>query len=176
MTPRSFFLIFIKILGIYLILSSITVLPQFFSTFYYLSLDGSSYAIINIVLTIGAMLLTVLLYFLILYYCVFRTDVIVDKLRLDKGFTEGKFDLNISHSKVLNIAIIVIGGIMIVGSLPDFSRQIYIYVQQRGLHIKEVPVISWLIFYFIKIIIGYLLIANNKQIVNFIERRSSDKE
>ena len=39
--------------------------------------------------------------------CLFRPDIIIDKLALDKGFTEERFEINIHRSTVLTLAVIL---------------------------------------------------------------------
>ncbi len=170
MTPRSFFSVFIKILGIYLILSSITVIPQFISTFFLVTSNAGE-NLVNVILTILLLLLTLFVFFLILRYCIFRTDIIIDKLRLDQGFPEEKFELNMHRSTILSIAIIVIGGIMFIDALPGLCQQIFTYTQQRNIRFLEYPNTGWIIFYFIKTLAGYLLMTNSRQVVNLIERQ-----
>ncbi len=130
MTPRSFFTILIKILGIYLILDSITVIPQFISSLFSIGL-GFDKSIETIALYSFLLILTVGIYYIILKYCVFKTDRIIDQLKLDKGFVEETFELNIHRSTVLSIAVIVIGGLIFVDSLPTFCKEVFDFIGQK---------------------------------------------
>ncbi|MCJ0743905.1 hypothetical protein [Pedobacter montanisoli] len=170
MTIRTFWTIFIKILGIWLILGSITVIPQFLSVFYYTYSNNNT--IQDIALTIVLLLLTISVYILILRLLVFKTDWIIDKLRLDKGFNEEEINLNIQLQTILRIAIIVIGGIMCIDSLPQLCQQIFVFFQQKNVF-GESPSSGWIIFHFIKGLIGYLLMTNSRSIVAFIDKQST---
>lgn len=136
--------------------------------------DGS----FAIALTLGLLILTFLIYFFILRLFVFKTSWLIDKLHLDKGFTEEKFELNMHRSTILNIAIIIIGGLIFVDALPLFCNQLFTYFQQKsnsGLFGSN-PTSAWIIFYFIKGIIGYLMMTNSNYITNFIEHKRRNKK
>jgi hypothetical protein len=171
MTPRSFFSILIKIIGIYLVIEAMAFLPQLISTTYQygrMMNDSSQQDIL------GAgffLLLAVGTYLIILRYCLFKTDWLVEKLHLDRGFSEEKFELNIHRSTILKIAIFVIGGVMIIDSLPLLCKQVYSYVQMVRIDpsFKETQSSGWMIYYFVKFSVGFCLISANRPIVNFIE-------
>lgn len=169
MTIRTFWTIFIKILGIWLLLSSLTVVPQFLSTLYYVDPNEAAQ---NIALTIALILLTIGFYVLVLLLFVFKTAWLIDKLHLDKGFEEEKIDLNIQLSTVLTVAIIVFGGIMFIDSLPQLCRQTFAFFQQKSIFRKN-PTSGWIIFYLVKTILSYLLMTNSKQVVAFINKRTA---
>src|SRR3569623_1657799 len=101
MTPRSLFAIIIKIIGIYLLLGAIVSIPQMIITVY--SLRGQvSYTDTKEMFGIAFFLIvTAVIYILIMRYCLFRTDWLIDKLNLAKGFTEEKLELNIHRSTIL---------------------------------------------------------------------------
>lgn len=173
MTPKSFFTVLIKIIGIYMVLSSITVLPSFFSTLFMFYDSSGQENTLVIIMSVAMLFLVLGLFYIILRYCLFKTDWIVDKLSLDKHFTEEKFDLNIHRSTVLAIAVIVIGGLMVVDALPAFCRQVYSYIGQKRIsgHFGENPTTGWIIFEGAKVFIGYFLMTNSRLAVNFIERQ-----
>ena len=173
MTPRSFFTLLIKILGIYLVLDSITVVPQFASTLFMFTDNNGNDNTTTIVLTLFMLFLILGLFFIILKYCLFKTDWIIDKLSLDKDFTEEKSELNIHRSTILSIATIVIGGLMFVDGLPSFCRSVYPYFGEKQSFGRygENPTTGWMIFYSVKTFIGYFFMVNHRLIVNLIERQ-----
>ena len=97
------------------------------------------------------------------------------KLRLERGFEDEKIDLNISLSNILPIAIVVMGGIMVIDSLPQLSKQIFYFYQQKVILVEN-PTIDWIILYFGETILGFLLITNSKPITRFINKRASSNE
>jgi hypothetical protein len=153
MTPRSLFAIIIKVIAIYLIVASLLFIPQLLSTSIMMfqpgltspsagEFTGSAFIII---LIIG-------FYIFFLRLCLFKTEWIIDKLRLSEGFTEEKFELNIHRSTLLKIAVIVTGAIIVVDSLPLFCKELFYYIQmnKRGGYISQTPTTGWAVYYFVK--------------------------
>jgi hypothetical protein len=120
------------------------------------------------------LLLTIGIYIFILRLFVFKTDWIIEKLKLDIGFQEEKLELNIPFRTVLTIAIIVIGGLIFIDGLPQFCRVLFNFVQQKSLF-RESSISGWLVFYFIKTLIGYLLMTNTKIIIDFINKQKDEQ-
>lgn len=169
MKVKTFWSIVLKILGIYIVLGSISIFPQFFSSVYYIFQNDSSNDTIEI-LFFSFMILG--LYVFILWLFVYQTSWLIDKLKLEKGFEEEQINLNIKESTILNIAIIIIGGLMLVESLPIFCKSIFQFFQQKSLF-KDYPDTGWIIAYFLKAIIGYLLMTNSKYFVCKIQKQNS---
>ncbi len=177
MTSRTFFILLIKLIGIYIVLSSIAVFPQFVFSLFELSYTGDNNNAGMIIWSLFVLFLTLGIYFILVKYCIYRTDWIINKFSLDKHFPEEKIELNIHRSTVLSISIIVIGGIMFVNGIPSFWNEVYDYFlkNQSVRMFDEKPTTRWMFFYFIKILIGYLLMTNQRLIVNWIERQRKGK-
>jgi hypothetical protein len=171
MTIRTFWTIAIKFLGLWLVFDFFSVAMQFISSL--ISIKGDT-RIEETAMTIFLLLLTVGIYVFILRLFVFKTSWLIDKLHLDKGFFEEKIDLNISSKTILSIATIVIGGILIVESLPNFCKQVFVFFQQKNIF-RENPTSGWIIFHFVKIIIGYILLTNSKFIAGFIDKKAKNE-
>ena len=169
MTIKTFWTIFIKILGIWLVLDSVTVIPQFFSTLFFVDPNDTTQ---SFALTAALLLLTIGIYIFILRLFVFKTAWLIDKLHLDKGFDEERIDLNIQISTVLNISTIVIGGLMFVDSLPQLCKQTFVFFQQKSIF-REDPTSGWIIFHLVKTVLGYLLMTKSKQVVAFIDKQAT---
>jgi len=171
MTIKTFWTIIIKILGIWLVLDSITVIPQFLSALPFFGSNNDD-NIFGVGVVVGLLLLTIAIYVFILRLFVFKTAWLIDKLHLDKGFDEEKIDLNVQLSTVLTVATIVIGGLMFVDSLPQLCKQTFVFFQQKNMF-RESPTSGWIIFHLVKTILGYLLMTNSKQVVAFIDKQTS---
>ena|ERR1700678_3294737 len=127
MTPRSLFNIILKILGVFFIQDFLASIPQVLSVFLlFVTPDGRQEAIWTLVST----LLILSAYGIVCYYLIFRTDVIIDKLRLENGFNQEAFQLNIHRSTTLCISIIVIGGLIVANEIPNLCRLLFSYYQQ----------------------------------------------
>ena len=172
MTIRTFWTIFIKILGIWLVLDCVTVIPQFISTLFNTDSNDTGQ---DFALSIVLLLLTIGSYLFILRLFVFKTAWLIDKLHLNKGFDEEKIDLNIQLSSILTVTTIVIGGLMFVDSLPQLCKQTFVFFQQKN-RFSESPTSGWIIFHLAKTILGYLLMTNSKQVVSFIDKQTDHNE
>jgi len=173
MTPRSLFAIIIKIIGIYLLIGAIVTIPQMITTI--LSFRGQvSYASSGDLFALAFfILITAGIYITIMRYCLFKTDWLIGKLHLDKGFDEEKLEINIHRSTVLKIAVIVIGAVLVIDSLPALCKEVFVYSQMsapdRGF--KENPSSKYLIMDIAKLFIGIFLMTSSRLVVNFIERK-----
>lgn len=136
-----------------------------------LSLGSLDNNIWNIIVAIFSIVLTILVYLFILWLFVFKTSWLIDKLHLEKGFEEEEIAINMSLSNILSIAIIVIGGLMLIKSLPLLCKQIFTFSQQKYLW-RESPTTGWIILYFLQAILGYILITKSKLITTFINKKT----
>jgi hypothetical protein len=111
------------------------------------------------------------IFVLILWLLVFKTNWVIEKLKLTKGFSEERLELTMEWSTVLTIATIVIGGVIFIDSLPLIFKQTLSFVQ-LGKPFRNSPEAIWIIYYLIKTVLGYLLMTNSKFVVNFIGRQN----
>lgn len=174
MKIHTFWNIILKMLGIYLILSSLSVLGQTFSSFSYFSLIAYDEGVMKYILIAGV-LLTAIAYFLIIKFVIFNSNWIIKALRLEKGFKEDKIDLSISMNTVLSVAIIVFSGFMFVKALPEFIKNIIFMIQSEAAKLPFTD-FKFIILYGIQLFLAYLLIANHKAVVRFIIKSASTEE
>ena len=169
MKVSTFWLILLKIIGFFLLLQGVNVMLYSFTTISFINpWENGTNEIVWVTLSI---ILTIVVYLSILWLFVFKTSWLIDKLRLDKGFEEEKIEINTQLSNILSIAIIVIGGIMLIESLPQLCKQIFTFFQTKII-LRESPTTGWMILYFVEAILGYLLMTNAKQITIFINKHA----
>jgi len=118
----------------------------------------------------------VILYILTFYCCLFKSQWVIDRLKLDKEHTEHSFELNISHTIILKIAVIAIGGALILITIPDLIKEIFSYfweqtTTRKFIHNRN---ITFMITDTIKIIIGVFMVAWSKTVVNFIAKSKKE--
>ena len=175
MTPRSLFVIIIKVIAIYLIIDSLSFIPQLLSSLFFVFQSSHYPGGSTDSVAAPLLLLIVIIGFYVFFFrlCLFKTDWIIDKLRLDKGFSEEKFEINIHRSTVLKIAVIVIGAVMVIDSLPLLCKQTISYLQMSHTYMRftDNRESGWMIYYFLKFFIGFSLMSANRPIVNYIERK-----
>lgn len=180
MTPKSLFNIVLKIFGLFFLREIIFIIPQLISSIPFFTPQDNfgsqpfrSVDILPFILTIFAFLF----YVFIIYQLLFNTNKIIDKLKLDKGFNQQEFSINISVSLTLTISLIVIGGVIQINEIPNFFRYIFSYFQEKNLtRGMTKPNISYLITSGVKIILGLLILGERKRIVEFVVKRQDEGE
>lgn len=167
MTVRMLFSIILKVLGVFFIKHIIDLIPQFISiTSLYTDRelgDTRLFLYVSLFLILAA-------YVLAVYMLIFQTNGIIDRLKLDKGFDSETIQLNAHRSTILRIAVIVIGGLVLVDEIPNFCSNIYYYFEQRKLTHGQARIsLVGILVPGLKILIGFLLIGESRRIVNLIE-------
>lgn len=170
MEIKTFWRIVIKGIGLWLLINCVYVIPQFAATF---SFNDGTLNWANLIsvwfITFG----TLIVYLLVIGFFLFKTEFIVNILKLDKNFTQEKIDINIPYNAVLSIVVIVIGALVFVEAIPKLCSTIYEFLRQKELF-KDYMGTSWIIFYFLKTIFGYLIMTNSKMIVKFIDNKKAN--
>ncbi|GHT31762.1 hypothetical protein FACS189434_02100 [Bacteroidia bacterium] len=159
MNIRTFWITALKVLGIYFCYIELTLLSTI-----------SSFILIDIWLGIAILLFWIILGILNIYFLLFKTPLVVDKLQLDKGYTEEKIELKGKKSAVLSIAVIVFGGLILIDAIPAIINQISLFLRSKQMFVEYTGV-GWLAYHFAKLIIGYLLLTKSNSVVKFILKK-----
>lgn len=165
MTPKTLFNIILKIIGIFFIGDTIIALPQLITSLgYFISGDfDKGFALLPVALwTLCAVII-------VPYYLIFRSNFLIEKLKLDKGIEEDTIQLNIHYSTVLSISIIVLGGLILKDEIPYFLKQFFAFFQIRVSSdgfVDSDP--YYILLPGIKIILGYALLSNHSRIAGWI--------
>jgi len=167
MSIRTLWIILIKILGLFLISGALIFVQQ---SIYFLYYSLKSADLVELLPIVALNLILFLIYFLVVRLCIYKTYWIIDKLKLDKGFETENIELNFDSTKIISIAIIVIGGLLFIDNIPVLFREIMVFSQDKNLF-KDYPKSGWIIFSFCKTIIGYLLMTNSFRIAKLIEKQ-----
>ena len=168
MTPRSLWTILIKVFGLLVLADSLTLFPNMVNMAYSVStfsgeVDYTAYS--SVIVGVGIYVATI-------WLALFKSDIIIDKLSLDKHFKEEKLDINLKASTVIQIALILFGGLMVLDSLPSFFRHGFEVYQQKMVF-RQSPTFEWLLYHFVAIVLGYLLITNSGRLTNWINEKGN---
>jgi hypothetical protein len=182
MTPRSFWTIIVKIFGLYLVLLLIGTIWQTINIIIvYSSFSSTNYnqfrssGVKDITLTFNILL--VIVYVFLLYCCLFKTYWIVDKLKLDEGFGDEKFDFNFDATVILKTALIIIAGLLLIESVTDLIRQIVTYLKspiENSYVVRQNRNESIIIVDVVKITIAIFMLTCSRMILNFIALKSKN--
>ncbi|MDD4971811.1 MAG: hypothetical protein PHT07_20485 [Paludibacter sp.] len=173
MTKKDFFRIIIKLFGLYWLISSLFSTGQF----YYLSFIPG--------FTLPAVLMTILIFlvFLILFYIlIFKTDLVIEWLNLGKGFDNDSIEFqNFNLDNILKLGVVIIGGTMILDNIAVFLNQSYLAFKVHTSAVADLIGLNGYSTYHwavsgTKILLGYLLLTNYPSISAFLLKITQKKE
>lgn len=147
MSIRTFWNIIIKILGLFLISGALVLVPQSISYSYYAFKSGD---LIDVLSLAALNLILLSIYFVIIRLCIYKTNWITDKLKLDKGFETENIELNFDSTKIISIALIVIGGLLFIDNISVLLREIMVFSQNK-VYSKTIRNLVGLFFIFVKL-------------------------
>ena len=167
MTPRSLFNIILKVIGIFFIRNILITTSNIIPAVVEVNKEEfRDFGILNLVI----LLLEFSVYLLLTYILLFKTNRVIDKLKLDQGFQQETFNLAIDRSTILRITIIVLGGLIIVESIPALIQEIIYFIEMKKSEVPNAKNYA-VILQAVKLIIGIFLIAYQRFIVNVIDHK-----
>lgn len=174
MGSRSLFNLVLKVIGIFFIRDILEAFSHTLSAIVYFPQYGSGQeALVNLAATLPALIL----YILITWLFLFKTEGIINFLRLDKNVGEQQVPLTIERSSILKAAVVIAGFWILVNEVPEFFRHAIYYFQERKLYVRMTrPDISYPIMSAIKILIALILIVFNKLVVKLIDWGSRSRK
>ena len=118
--------------------------------------------------TISYVSISILIFLLVLYFFVLRTNVIISLMKIDNESLLFE-KTNINKSSILSIGIILIGVFLIVNSIAN------IIIEATDLLLSTMingnGYFNWYVFVYL--IVGSILVAKNKKIVQIINQKES---
>jgi len=178
MTPKSFWIIIVRLLGLWLLIELLTVVQNLVDVIYFFNTSGaeatSSHEIILQIIMYGINAVLILLLF---YFLVFRTVFVVRILKLDSALQEVAFPVNLNYYSLIYISIFITAGLMIVNDIPVLCTSIVgNYRVKQVVTGADVNDIRNLVTSSVRIIIGLLLVFCNKAIAKYIDNETTTKE
>ncbi len=177
MTKRDFFILLIKIFGLYSIISALfSRLPN---TILLLikSMKSNQYLLIVPVVLINLFLILGLSYLLLI-----KAEKISDFLQLEKGFDEDKIDFSgLKSIDVIKFTVLIIGGLLLINNIPSFlihSLNAFKAAVPKGFdqaydnqNLNNSIFNTSYLINGLNLVVGYVLIVNFKKIANFLNRK-----
>jgi len=176
MTPRTIFTLILKIIGLYVAFNLFVFIPQLFSQIPYLWMNPIDTS--EVIMIILGLIAIILVYFLLMRLFLFKTNWIIDKLSLDKHFDQDIINIKLDSAAVIQIAIIVLGGLYFADAFPSLFREIVTFLQQKEMDITLARSygLGYMVFDACKLTLGYLLITNSKWLTLWIEEKNKSKD
>lgn len=159
MEIKTFFNVMLKLFGIYYIIQGIMTLPQFIALITMFSIGAP-----NFLPMLGTLFVSTAFYIFIGVFLILKTGKITGWVIADQEET-----VDIHLSTIMSIALIVLGGFMIVNEVPDLIIKLTNKYTKPEANLEDVSLFAAIL----KIGIGYLLVAYNNKIVRWIENRSN---
>ncbi|MGN6180117.1 MAG: hypothetical protein ACTHNW_13095 [Mucilaginibacter sp.] len=177
MSPLSFWTILIKVLGIYVLLQGLLQIPAFINMTQAIYYEGFQPYTKTNYFAWAYLLFLLGIFWLIIWACLFRTDWLINKLKLNAGVTEERLAFNMHRSDILKIVIMLIGGLTLVDALPAACQELFLCIQRIKEYngFKKDPTSTYLLFHLLKIGIGIFMVTSNQLIVNYIERKEGNQ-
>jgi hypothetical protein len=171
MTIRNFWRIFLKAMGIWIIISSITVGINYISAFASVYNDWDSTTLAGLLFL---SIFSIGIFYLVILFFLFKTEWLIDRLKLDKGFENEKIDIAISSQTFIAVVIALFGGIYLADALPDLCKSLISFYQQEYIF-RQSPGAGKILFYFVQSVTGYVLLTNSKFLSKTLIKKTNDE-
>lgn len=153
MTKKDFFILIIKLFGLYsCVISLFSVLP-----------GSISFAIADFgLISLLWIILTLVVVIGLLVLLIFKADKLVNLLKLDSGFEEDRIELgNLNSMEIVKVATFILGGIIFIRNIPVFLSQTLMVFKRdiTGMVITSDQYFHWIVAG-INLLIGFLLVRN----------------
>jgi len=168
MSSRSFWLLSLKTLGMWLMINLLISLPGMIYNLIDLLTTRTSSA--DVTLEIAYSVFVFVIYFLIFQFLILRSHRTIEFLKLDKTYEGIRINLKMSYNKLLRIIIILIGGALLVKVIPDLVENIYLF-NKGNLLFSQSPNTMNIIIYSALTIISLLLMTNSNIVRRYITRK-----
>ncbi|QRX63680.1 hypothetical protein SAMN05216365_13935 [Porphyromonadaceae bacterium NLAE-zl-C104] len=154
----------IKILGIHVIIVGLLYLKDLhYLKSLFTKYDNSSIDSLALILFLGGGIITFTIGYLLIFKSKFVTSI------LSKDDSDFQIGSNINYEKTLDLALILIGVIILIFRFPGFISTIYRFISYLFGNMRNpYDFLMQDIGYFIHYLFGYILITNSKSISKWI--------
>lgn len=168
MTPKTLFTIIIKIFGLWMTFSILEIIPQVLATLPMFIANGG----ININSSLIIMILIPVFYILIIWLLLFKSELIITYLSLDKHFEQDQLHFQFTAAEILRVVILIIGGLLILEAIPKLIEQGLNYVQKDASQ-SYLPYSGYseLRILISKMFLGLILIYFNRSLCQLISKK-----
>jgi hypothetical protein len=164
MTKKDFFIVLIKVFGLYATLVSLfSIVPRMFSY------AGAGFDALSLIWILLSGLVVVGLFVGLL----FKAEAVVRLLRLERGFDEERIDLGrLSGLAIIKISLLIIGATLVIDQVPAFlSHSYYAFkADLRGQDYDSEDNFNWLLSS-LELILGLTLVTQFDRIAVFLMRK-----
>ena len=167
MTKKDFFVLLMKIFGLYsLTISLFSVLPNSISLFINeIDFLGFLVVLVSVLLVLG-------LFVLLIY----KSEYVAEKLKLKEGFDDDRIEIShFNEASIVKLACILLGGFLVIDNLPPLLNLLYYALKFDH---KGIEFGSDNNFYLwsnaLRVVIGYLLLTNYSSIIKILIKNKNE--
>jgi len=169
MKLKSLFEVIFKVLGIYLIIKTISYIPQLFGS---TSLFYFSDSVFKLIITIISVIASIFILLLIGWFLITRSELLTNKIVPEERLNEDFTTFKVHRSVVLTISIIVLGALIVVQELPRLFMYLFQVYSKHQISSKVEPItFNYMVYTIIKLFVGLYLMFYCKTIVNWIDKK-----
>lgn len=183
MTKKDFFRLIIKIFGLYFVISTLfSIVPMIIESVISQFDFKVQFDYLGFIWTITSTAVIILLFILLIY----KSDLIIKWLKLDKGFDDERIEFqNFNTVNILKLAVIVIGGLLLIHNIPAFLSNGWFAIKSsvgsdfnidNAIHFGSLREYINLGISFINIVIGYLLVTNYTFVSKLLKEKNQEEE
>lgn len=164
MTKKDFFIIIIKLFGLYLFIA--TLFGAAPSMLYISQMEMDAYTILYILVFIA-------FFGFLLIYLLYHSEKVVGFLKLDKGFDSDVIQLEkLEKGQLIQLGLIIVGGLIVLEHLPSLLTNSYYFfkaLNHDAVNYEEIDFTNtgnyaYLTKDIITVLLGYLVLTNNETI------------
>lgn len=171
MSPRSLFIIVLRVLGIFsLKVLVLSILEFILNGFQYFTNSYFSFGLGMIILE----LVIVGLYFLVSYVLIFRAATLVDRFDLSRDIPN-PLGFSINTRDILRIALVITAATLIISELPVLISNGIKMLKQDQLLFNQPVNWSSVVIPGVKVVIGLLLIGERKRLLDIFLKDQADE-
>jgi hypothetical protein len=176
MKAKDIFTIILKVIGIITIKDLLIALPSLLA----FASEYPGYDRGTFFLALIALIIPIAFYISLIYLLLFRTEIIITKLKLESNLTSEPLLINMHRSSILSIAIIIVGLLFIGWAIPPLIKNLYYWYSfnktSGGIMSNQSYKFDEIIYLAAQMIIGLLLLGNQRVLINFIELKRKASE
>ncbi|TAN01168.1 MAG: hypothetical protein EPN39_02900 [Chitinophagaceae bacterium] len=169
MTKKDFFVLLIKLFGLYSIIAAIfSVLPSD------IPFALSTINMMSIIWIIFVLVIVIGLFVLL----IFKSERIVKLLKLESGFDDDKIELGkFNSAEIIKVGSFIIGGLLIIDNIPVFLNHTFFAFKNSliGNNYGQDVKFYWALSA-IKIILGFLLVTKFAFVANLFQKSKNSNE
>ncbi|MES2485114.1 MAG: hypothetical protein V4581_04095 [Bacteroidota bacterium] len=169
MLINTFWKIILKSIGLLLLMYLIdilaTTLTSYSSVFGYTDEADGIFSFIALNIILLAAYLSIVSLFL------FKSEWLINVLKLEKGFKEPSININIAPQSVLKIIVIVLAGWIFVEALPALIQQLIKFWQMPQL-LQDNDRTPIIVYHLLRAVVAFLAMTNSTTIVKWISKQA----